>query len=212
MPKGEGKQAVIERILEAALEVFAEKGFAAAPIEEIAARARVNKAMLYYYVGNKEELFTASILRVMAPAREAVAKALEMTASPEEKLKLLQSTFARLFSRSPHLPRLVLRMLATELEHIPKPVLAAMAGMYAITASVVSEGVRRGSLRPINPAVAHLLLVGSLALACEAAKLLRRVVAEGLLSPPAALPPVEELAAGLSDILLHGLANQRSTP
>lgn len=211
MPRRKEKQVVQERILRAALEVFSEKGFAAAPTEEIARRAGVNKAMLYYYVGNKEELFTAAVLRVITPARDAVERALEKIDSPPEKLALVQATFARLFNENPHLPRLMLRMLATELEQIPPAVLAAMARVYTITATTVAEGVRDGSLRPVNPVLAHLMLVGSLALACEAGKLVRRVVAEGLLTMPVELPPVEELAAGLSDILLHGLAKQRRT-
>ncbi|HVR42592.1 MAG TPA: helix-turn-helix domain-containing protein, partial [Thermoanaerobaculia bacterium] len=43
-----------DHILDVAAAVFAEQGFAGARIDEIARRAGVNKAMLYYRVGNKE--------------------------------------------------------------------------------------------------------------------------------------------------------------
>ncbi len=46
-----------EKILKAALEVFAEKGKHGARMEEIATRARVNKAMLYYFYTSKENLY-----------------------------------------------------------------------------------------------------------------------------------------------------------
>lgn len=44
------------KILEAATEVFSEKGFDGARVDEIAARADVNKAMLYYYFESKSKL------------------------------------------------------------------------------------------------------------------------------------------------------------
>ena len=48
-----------ERIVGAASAIFADKGFAGARVDEIARRAGVNKAMLYYHVGDKQALYTA---------------------------------------------------------------------------------------------------------------------------------------------------------
>ena len=52
-------EATRRRILEAATEEFAERGIAGARVERIAAASRANKAQLYAYFGNKEELFSA---------------------------------------------------------------------------------------------------------------------------------------------------------
>ena len=49
------------QILDAALEVFAEHGMAAARLEDIAKRAGVSKATIYLYFPNKEALFRAVI-------------------------------------------------------------------------------------------------------------------------------------------------------
>ena len=46
-----------QRILDAALAEFAEKGLAGARIDDIAARGGVNKRMIYAYFGNKEDLW-----------------------------------------------------------------------------------------------------------------------------------------------------------
>jgi len=46
-----------ERILQAATEEFARYGLGGARVDRIAARAGANKRMLYYYYGNKEDLF-----------------------------------------------------------------------------------------------------------------------------------------------------------
>lgn len=54
-------------IVQAAMQVFAEKGFAAARLDEIAARAGVSKGALYLYFETKEGLFRAVVGQVVAP-------------------------------------------------------------------------------------------------------------------------------------------------
>lgn len=58
-------------LLEAAEHVFAEKGFDAATLRTIAARARVNSALIQYHFGGKAALYEAVIDRRMAEARRA---------------------------------------------------------------------------------------------------------------------------------------------
>jgi AcrR family transcriptional regulator len=60
------------RILAAATEEFTEHGIAGARVDRIAAAARSNKAMLYAYYGNKEQLFEAVFAQMVAAATEAV--------------------------------------------------------------------------------------------------------------------------------------------
>ena len=62
-------------ICAAALEVFAEKGFAAAKLDEIAKRAGVSKGTLYLYFKDKEELFRAVVRDTVAPNIEAIRDA-----------------------------------------------------------------------------------------------------------------------------------------
>ena len=64
------KDARPQEILEAALAVFAEKGFAAARMEEIATRARVSKGTIYLYFESKEAMFKA-LVHEMAASRLA---------------------------------------------------------------------------------------------------------------------------------------------
>jgi AcrR family transcriptional regulator len=68
-------EATKARILAAALREFAQKGIAGARVDAIAARARVNKRMLYYYFDSKEGLFR-EILRRRLVERSATVRAL----------------------------------------------------------------------------------------------------------------------------------------
>jgi AcrR family transcriptional regulator len=60
-----------EEILDVALAEFARNGYAGARVDEIAARTRTTKRMLYYYFTSKEQLYIAVLERAYATARDA---------------------------------------------------------------------------------------------------------------------------------------------
>jgi AcrR family transcriptional regulator len=84
-------EATKARILAAAVHEFAAKGISGARVEAIAARARVNKRMLYYYFDSKEGLFR-EILRRRLVERSAAIR--EMVADPG-RLAVRSATLAR---------------------------------------------------------------------------------------------------------------------
>lgn len=71
-PAGRQRDAARTRaeILEVATEEFARLGYTGARIDEIAARIRTTKRMIYYYFGGKEQLFTAVLERAYAGIRQ----------------------------------------------------------------------------------------------------------------------------------------------
>jgi AcrR family transcriptional regulator len=66
-------------IVGAALDVFAEKGFAAAKLDEIAARAGISKGALYLYFETKEDIFRAVVREAMAPNLDMAETVLAQT-------------------------------------------------------------------------------------------------------------------------------------
>jgi len=70
-------------ILSAALDCFAERGFAATRLEDIAARAGVTKGTLYLYFPNKEELFKALVRQELLPNVERLEGAAAGPGSPQ---------------------------------------------------------------------------------------------------------------------------------
>jgi TetR/AcrR family transcriptional regulator len=81
------KLAKRDDILEAALEVFAEKGFAAATLDEIAEKAEFSKAALYLYFKNKEDLFLSLIDTRLQELRSAITENAAKKDDPVEKLR-----------------------------------------------------------------------------------------------------------------------------
>src|SRR5512136_1493812 len=100
---------VRQRILEAAAEVFAERGFGGAGVDEIARRAGVNKAMLYYHVGDKAALFAEVVNSNVEGIRQAVTSALGGLDDPKERLRAIPRAFAKAAATHRYLPQLMLR-------------------------------------------------------------------------------------------------------
>ena len=66
-----------QEITEAAFAAFAEKGFTATRVEEVARRAGVSKGLLYLYFKTKEELFKAVIRSVVTPRVDELTRTLD---------------------------------------------------------------------------------------------------------------------------------------
>ena len=60
-----------QNILQVAIEEFAQNGYSGARVDEIAAKTRTTKRMIYYYFGSKEQLYIAVLEYVYSVAREA---------------------------------------------------------------------------------------------------------------------------------------------
>ena len=76
----------MEQTLEAAHALFAERGYAAVKMDEIAAAVGVTKPLLYNYFGNKEQLYIACMERSGDALTATIGKAVEATATPDEAL------------------------------------------------------------------------------------------------------------------------------
>lgn len=77
-----------ERILEAALETFSQKGFAGAKTRDIAARAKVTLGLLQYHFGSKDELWKAAVERAFANLQGGLDGLLERADALDERALL----------------------------------------------------------------------------------------------------------------------------
>jgi len=83
------KEARPGEILDAALDCFAEHGFAATRLDDVAHRAGVTKGTLYLYFPNKEELFKAVVAQALVPNLERGEALLSEAAEPQSTAALL---------------------------------------------------------------------------------------------------------------------------
>jgi AcrR family transcriptional regulator len=100
-------------ITEAALEAFAEKGYAATRVDEVARRAGVSKGLLYLYFKTKEDLFKAVIRSFLSPKIDALISDVEQNdLSAEEFVRGPFLTFAKSVPNSP--VRVLVRLMIAE--------------------------------------------------------------------------------------------------
>jgi AcrR family transcriptional regulator len=89
-------------ILAAALAVFAERGFAGARLEDVAARAGVSKGAIYLYFATKEDIFRAAVEQVIAPNVDQVRQLLAAHPGPfPDLLRLLIARVLHVIGRTP---------------------------------------------------------------------------------------------------------------
>jgi AcrR family transcriptional regulator len=144
-----------DRVLAAAASAFAAHGFAGTSVDQIAAAARLNKAMIYYHFQNKAELYRF-ILRDMFRAfgvrvRDVAASDL----SPVEKIRLFIATFAAEAEARPHFPPIWFREIADGGAHLDDATLADMAAVLKALTAILEEGVRGGAFKPVSPLLVH---------------------------------------------------------
>lgn len=144
-------------ILKSALEEFAHEGIAGARTDEIARRAGVNKALLYYYFKDKDGLYAAALEQVFSGLYDRVAPVLDDPELPP-KQKLLRYVAAHFdyIAGSPVYPRLVQREFMRSADKTLSPVASRILErygkpIYTKLAGLIREGVQNGEFRDVDP-------------------------------------------------------------
>lgn len=198
---------VTARILGAAAEEFGAHGFAGARVDEIAARAGVNKATLYYRIGEKDRLYAAvfgQMVDDLVPRMKAAAAAEPDT---DSKIRAIARLVVRAAREHPFFPPLILREVASGGATLPDDVLRRISVVFGTVAGVIDEGIATGAFRRVDPVVTHMLLVGSLLFLVSATPIrerIRKVLPRGTV--PKDEPAEEHLVDQVASIVLRGIA------
>lgn len=161
------KEARPAEIVQAALEVFAEKGFAAAKLDLIAARAGVSKGALYLYFETKEDLFRAVVRDAVAPniqAIKAMAEAYEGSFAD-----LVRTVFPVIAERMQTLSLgAVAKMVIGESRNFPELARVwhdnvVLEGV-GLLSGLIEKAQARGEVRPGDPRIHAFSLMGPLLL------------------------------------------------
>jgi AcrR family transcriptional regulator len=146
-------------LFRAAAHEFAERGYEAARTDRIAARARVNKAMLYYHFRSKGALY-AEVVRDMVGAVGARVRAVaDGPGSAEHKLDAWISALVEEAAARPWFPPIMLRELAARAPHFDVATFQMMNAVLAGVADVIAQGRREGTFRDVDPLLAHLSIM-----------------------------------------------------
>ena len=192
-------------ICAAALEVFAEKGFAAAKLDEIARRAGVSKGTLYLYFTDKEELFRAVVRDTVAPNIEAIKAMVAALDLPfADVVRLLLPRFVEITGRLP--VGAVAKMVIGESRNFPELAKVwhdhvASQGI-GILAGLIERAQAKGEVRPGDPRLHAFSLMGPM---------LMGMLWRETLQPAGGAPlDLDELAKQHAETVLAGLLTESS--
>jgi len=138
-----------QRILDAALVEFAEKGMAGSRVDEIAARAGANKRMLYAHFGSKEELWLTVLERAYAAKREEERALSVDSLAPAEAMARLVSFNLRYTSRHPEFVALLNQENLHRAAYLRRSedVPALYSPLLEAISAVLARGVASGAFR-----------------------------------------------------------------
>lgn len=97
-----------DKIVEAAREVFIEKGMVGARMQEIADKAGINKSLLHYYFRSKEKLFNAIFNILIGKISGMFGNILQEGVSIENKVKGFVDTYIDVLLKNPFLPNFII--------------------------------------------------------------------------------------------------------
>ena len=156
------KQARAPEILDAALACFAQKGFAATRLDDIAARAGITKGTIYLYFDSKQALFEALARQSIGQQLDQVkAQLAAFTGSSADLLRLVLATMGHFAMSSDRvvLPRLVLAEAANFpqlAEFWRREIIERGIGIFI---GIIQRGIASGEFRKIEPQHAARLCV-----------------------------------------------------
>jgi len=131
-----------EKILNSAIDEFAEFGFLGARIERIAQRSDVTMRMLYHYYKSKEYLYSVVLAHIFEQI-ESAERALQASAgSPNEKMREIIEFAFNLFMRNPKFVKLAMGETFLEAGHLRR--LKSLPPRHEAVASVIRAVLEEG--------------------------------------------------------------------
>jgi len=188
-------------ILDAALRLFAERGFDGASMRQVSEAAGVSKANIYHHFESKEALYIAVLRSSVADTREL----LKDLADPAERFEMRVARYAR--AHLAHIfehtlaSRLILREALAGDESQARALADQVVGEnFRQLIAILQEGQRAGVLKAdIDPALCATLLVGANVFFFQAQSVLRHITEVTFATDP------ERYSEGVIDMLLHGM-------
>lgn len=187
-----------DEILDAAAQIFRQKGFHAASMQDIAQAVNLQKASLYHHVSSKQEILLALLDRGLELLIERMEQVLAQPLSPEQKLRQAIVTYLQAMLEHRDLAAVLLlehRSLEPQYRarHIPR-----RDRFERLWRDLIHEGVNQGIFRGSDPALTARTILGALNWTITWYR------SDGPLSP-------DQIGEQVADMFLQGLLARRDS-
>jgi AcrR family transcriptional regulator len=187
-----------ERILAVAGSLFAERGFDAVSVADIAAAAGISTGLVYYHFTDKQTLYDTVVREGVHLLEDAALRSLAAPGTPEERIRGFVAEYMSLLEGHEALMRLLIRSVSDLSSPAPRHVLMRSAAIIDRLEAVIAEGIGMGVFRPLD---AHLAATALFAL-------INTLVTARVLDAPTRSPVEADIATQASfmtDLFMGGI-------
>jgi TetR/AcrR family transcriptional regulator len=142
------------RILDTAARLFGEYGKAAVTTARIAREAGINKAMIFYYFGSKDELYDEAAKKWLGGLFESIKERIDGVEPGLPTIETFVRAHVAYLIEHPALVKLIVRELLVWGEDPPPPIAGFLRNLGGIRARMIDTfhiAVQRGEIRPVDP-------------------------------------------------------------
>ncbi len=187
-----------DKLLAAATDAFVETGFSGARVDLIARAAKANKAMIYYHFRDKEGLYQAVLLDLLAPVHEHVAR-LDTIGDPWARLKGFYEGMIQRFLQRPALARIMLHEVLAGGKNMQPETARAFSSIIGFVSRALADGHAAGRFKAVHPMLFHLSVLAPILIFFAGADFRERVLAEVI--PALPQPSLPNLSEHVADVL-----------
>jgi AcrR family transcriptional regulator len=192
MVKAKKDQSTEEKILQAARQVFTEKGMDGARMQDIADKAGINKALLHYYFRNKDKLFEVIFTAGASRLVPMVNMLFESDMPLFDKIETFTREYIDMLLQNPYLPLFILNEINKHPGAMIKKLLGDKKPNVQKFFKQIEEEVKKGNIKPIFPPQLVINIVSMCVF-------------------PFVGKPMMQLVFGLSETQFRNLVEQRKT-
>ncbi|PJI95367.1 TetR family transcriptional regulator [Acidovorax sp. 69] len=155
------REAKRNAVLQAAAQLFNERGFHATSLDDIAARLNVTKPTLYYYVKNKDEILLQCVSKGLTMMLDGIDASRAAGGKAIDQLMTCMQVYARIVTQD-----FGMCLIRVGDEQLPpesrKELRRLKAAIDQEFRRLVAEGVEEGSLQPCDPKMTAFVIAGAL--------------------------------------------------
>src|SRR5579884_4085404 len=150
----------VQRIIDSATKLFAQRHYHEVRMDDIAAQAEVAKGTLYLHFKTKEDLYLALILTGGSRLLERLQEQVHGPGTPEERLQVFVAEVVRFFECYPYFLELVQRVEGMQPVGEDSPLRANRARFFKLLTGLLAEFQGSGRYQVSDPGLAALALMG----------------------------------------------------
>ncbi|MCK5162364.1 MAG: TetR/AcrR family transcriptional regulator [Desulfobacula sp.] len=156
------KTSIKDKIFAVAATHFANFGFEGARMDKIAKEACVNKASIYYNIGNKEALYAKVLNKAFDEGFGSFHDVIESSLSAREKLEAYIRHIAKALERNPILPKMMMREQLSQGRHMPESFAGNIVQMLDGLTAILNQGNEEGVFDVVDTVTIHFMIFGAM--------------------------------------------------